>query len=146
MGTTSFDADERSPERVLWRKTFSHDESGPLDLPITPGNLRCQRQEQLVQSLLGKKVTHQLRPAFDQDHITTTNIPDRLENSPGVERTRALKNADLHGWWETLCAVRGRDEQRRNLTRLKHWQLKINLSPRGHDDIKWRLCLAQAGP
>src|SRR2546425_715839 len=100
----TFDAHERPPEGMLWRKKFAHDESGALDLPVAPGNLRSQRQEQLVQGLLGKKVANQLRSTLDQDHLTLADTADRQQDGSSTERTGALDRAEFDAWWETLCA------------------------------------------
>src|SRR5205085_2594641 len=139
----TFDADECSPEWVLWRKTLTHDESGSLDMFVTPGNLWGECQEQFIQAWFGKEVTHQLRSPLDQHHVTLTGKAHRLQDSPRADRTSALDCRELHRWWQTLCAnalcaLRGRDEQHRYLTGPKHRQVQADLPARGHDDVERR--------
>ena len=85
MAPATFDAHERSPERMLRCKPLACDEPGPLDSTISAGNLWSKRQEQFIQEPLGKEISHQLRPTLDQDHLTLADTVHLLQDSLGTE-------------------------------------------------------------
>ena len=62
MAATLFDAYERSPQCLRWRKDFSSDQSRTLSGIVTTGDLRRKREEQFVQLFLGREVAPQTRP------------------------------------------------------------------------------------
>src|SRR4030066_1757635 len=79
---------KRSPEGTLRAKTLSRNESGTLDGPIPPGNLRSERQKKLIQAFLGEEIPHQPRPAFDQEDFSRACAADRGKNLPGADHAR----------------------------------------------------------
>lgn len=84
MAATLLDIRERAPQRVFGRRDVSGDKSGPFGRNIATGDLRHECKKQLIQPLLGQKVTYQMRAAFGQDDITGLNAIDRFEDRSGA--------------------------------------------------------------
>src|SRR2546421_12946218 len=103
MAPTTFDADECSPEWMLWRKTLPRDKPWPLTKAISTSDLRGKRQEQFIQVPLCKEVTHELWFTLDEDHVTPAHTAHCLQNRLGAEWTSVLGCQDLNRGWKTRC-------------------------------------------
>jgi hypothetical protein len=57
MAATSPHVGEGAPQRIRWRKRFSHHESEPSVVAFSTGDLWCKGEELLVNEALSKKAT-----------------------------------------------------------------------------------------
>ncbi len=96
MTSRTFNTNKRSPEWVLWGKTLPGDESRTLDCSISTGNLWRERQEQFIQGLPGKEISHQLGSALDEDQVTLANTSHCFQDSRGADRIRAVDCRNLN--------------------------------------------------
>src|SRR3954447_14198737 len=80
MVLTTFDTRERTPHRMLGRKALPGNETGALNRGVTAGHLGRERQKELVQTVLGEEVAHQLRPALQQDNVALPDGADCLQD------------------------------------------------------------------
>jgi hypothetical protein len=62
---------------MLRPEPLPRDEPGTLDRPVTPGDLRGEGQEKLIQAFPGEKISHQPRSALYKNDLTGEDAADR---------------------------------------------------------------------
>src|SRR5947209_7345351 len=149
MALPTFDPDKRPPQWILWGKTLASDKSWSFDVPVSPSNLRGERQEEFIQGSFCKEVPHQLWPTLDQDQVAVADLADRLQNVPGAERTSALHCQDLDSrrkalFVDALRAVSRSDDQGANFTRLEYREGKVDRPICGNNHVQRWFRLPQA--
>src|SRR5262245_54721715 len=103
MAAATFDAGERAPYGVLGRKSLPGNQAGTVGRFIAAGYLWREREEQLVQALLGEESPHQLRPTFHQDDLALAHGADRLQDRLGAEGASLLDRCNLHQLPKRMC-------------------------------------------
>jgi hypothetical protein len=148
VAATSPHVGEGAPQRIRWRKRFSHHESEPSVVAFPTGDLRCKGEELLVNEALSKKVTQQSRSALDQDPLRATYATYFSEDS--LRRYRAA--AAMYGAYlnrgahplaskspSTCC---GRQDESMDLLGFEDGQTQIDSATPGYDHIQWGFALA----
>src|SRR3990172_6836123 len=135
----TFHPGKRSPQGMLRPKTLPRNESGTLDGPIPPGNLRSERQKKLVQAFPLEEISNQLRSALDEVDFSRANQADRGKNRPGTDRALLLRFPDDDGggkfaFADPVGALRGRNDQRFHCPGPENGKTHVDLAaPRAHD-------------
>src|SRR4030043_1905843 len=145
-----FPPGKRSPEGTLRAKTLPRNESGTLDGPIPPGNLRSERQKKLIQAFLGEEISHQPRSALDKEDFPGEETADRGKNRPGADCALILHFPDDDGggkvaFADPVGALRGRNDQHFHCPGPEDGKARIDLAARGDDDVQRGVVLPQRG-
>ena len=124
----TFDAHQRSPNRVLGRKPLARDQARTLTGAVAASHLRRERQKQFIQAVLSEKVAHQARPALHQDDLALPNRAYRLQDEAGADRASWLYGFDPHRALEcvldyALCPFGCGHDQNWNLAGLEYAQV-----------------------